>query len=121
MNVQAADWQGHAVTLASRLVGRFLWSTASIDIFVDGNCVLRTGGQLKVRSTCVGEFTMDGSPHKAELTWSKGSLFSYPVELRIDDVLVVQGRVSTKNWPLALWPIYLGLVLAICVRMARGG
>jgi hypothetical protein len=121
MKEQAADWQGHAVTLTARLVSRLLWSTASIDVFVDGNCVLRTGGQLKVRSTCVGKFGLDGASHDVELTWNKGSLFSFPVELRIDGILVVQQRVSTKHWPLAFWPVYLGLVLAICVRIARGG
>jgi len=40
-------WQDSAVDVQARLDPRFLWSTASIDVFLDEECIFRTGGQLK--------------------------------------------------------------------------
>ena len=34
------QWNGSAVEVTAHLVPRFLWSTASIDVFLDGRCIL---------------------------------------------------------------------------------
>ena len=41
------EWQGSPIRVEARLIPRFLWTTASIDVFVGQQCVLRTGGQMK--------------------------------------------------------------------------
>ena len=33
------QWHGSTVEVTARLIPRFLWTTASIDVFIDGECV----------------------------------------------------------------------------------
>jgi len=100
-------WQDSAVDVQARLVPRFLWSTASIDVFLGEQCILRTGGQLKATGSHSATFTHSGSTHTAELSWGYGLLFSFPYKLRIDGAPVSEARVRVQNWPLGLFIAFL--------------
>src|SRR5579862_8710236 len=102
------QWQGNKIDVRARLIPRFLWSTASIDVFLDGQCILRTGGQLKFTGSHSTTFTHAGSTHMADLTWKCGFLRYFPYKLRIDDTIVSEARVYVQNWP-------LGLVIAFLI------
>lgn len=96
-------WQGSPVDVQARLVPRYLWNTASVDVFLDGQRILRTGGQFKFTGSFSTTFTHAGSTHKAELSWGLcGLSFSFPYRLRIDGVPVADSRVRIRNWPVAL-------------------
>jgi hypothetical protein len=101
------QWNGQPIQVTSRLVPRFLWQTASIDVFVDGQRVLQTGGQFKFVGTVASQFTHDGKPHNALLNWGRAFLFAFPVELLIDGDVVLKGRIHTRNWPLGFVPVAL--------------
>jgi hypothetical protein len=101
-------WQAGLVQVQARLVPRFLWSTASIDVFLDGQCILRTGGQLKFTGSQSATFTYSGSTHTAELSWGTAFLLGFPYQLQIDGTSVSEARVYIKNWP-------LGLIVAILI------
>src|SRR6476660_7695564 len=104
----AASWQGSTVKVRARLVPRFFWMTASIDVFVGEQCVLRTGGQLTFSGVKSAEFTHADAKHTAELKWgTSGISFSFPYELRIDGVLVSVSRVFIRNWPVGLIAAFL--------------
>jgi hypothetical protein len=96
------QWQGGLVEVQAQLVPRFLWSTASIDVFLDKQCILRTGGRLKPTGSHFATFTHSGSTHTAELSWGHGFLVSFPYKLRIDGTPVSEARVRVRNWPIGL-------------------
>ena len=99
---ELVTWQGSKVDVEARLIPRFLWTTASIDVFLDGECILRTGGQLKATGSQVVSFAHAGSVHAAELSWGMGVLWSFPYQLRLDGSLVSQSQVRVRNWPLGI-------------------
>jgi hypothetical protein len=96
------EWQGRPVVVRARLVPRFLWSTASLDVFVDGTCVLSTGGPLRLTGARARAFTHDGASHRVELSWGCGWLLSFPYRLEIDGALVAHARARVENWLLGL-------------------
>lgn len=100
----SAHWNGQEVSVVSTLTPRFLWQTASIDVYLGEECVLRTGGQLKVTGAHKTQFTHAGDKHEAVLTWGRASLRSFPVTLAIDGIPVLDSRVYTSNWAVGLWP-----------------
>jgi hypothetical protein len=108
-------WRDSAVDVQARLVPRFLWSTASIDVFLDKRCILRTGGQLKATGSHSATFTHSGSTHTAELSWGYGLLFSFPYKLRIDDAPVSEARVRVQNWPFVFFFTFLVAVIALAL------
>jgi hypothetical protein len=115
-------WQDSAVRVQARLIPRFLWTTASIDVFLDDKCILRTGGQMKVTGAYSVEFVLKGTAHRAELAWGRGALRSFPYRLEIDGAPVSESRVAIQNWPLALWPsilVCLG-VIGLLTYVLRG-
>ena len=98
--------------ITARLVPRYAWHSASIDVAVSDRIVLRTGGVLKLVGTHVEMFAIDGVEHGVEVTWGKASLRSFPFSLNIDGLPVVASRVPIANWWLALWPwaLFVGFV-----------
>lgn len=98
----AVQWQGSTIEVQARLVPRFLWTTASIDVFVGGQCVLRSGGRMKLIGCCSQTFAHSGGEHLAEVSWGASLLYSFPYQLRIDGVHIREGRVRVRNWGLGL-------------------
>jgi hypothetical protein len=117
---EIATWQGNAIQVTARLVPRCLWTTASIDVFVGDQCVLRTGGRMKLIGFCCQKFTCLGQTHSAEVSWGAGRLYSFPYQVRIDGVPVKEGRVRVQNWPVGfIVPLVLLVVLVLLFWLLR--
>ena len=99
-------------------VPRFLWSTASIDVFLDGRCVLRTGGQLKAIGSHSATFNDGGSEHRMELKWGLSREFHFPCQLSIDGVLVKSSRIRVENHQMILIPALLIVALMMLAVLA---
>jgi hypothetical protein len=110
-------WNGVAVLVTSRLVSRYFWMTASIDVWVDGNRVLRSGGVLRFTGNHSETFRFCDGTQQVKLTWGAGWLRSFPFKLQIDDVLVAESRVVIENWWLMFWPFFLAMGF-VFVRLA---
>jgi hypothetical protein len=102
-------------------VPRYLWATVSIDVLVDGEPVLRTGGQASLLGLCRSKFRRQGKAHRAELSWGKMASGAFPFMLRIDEELVLASEVPVENWKIVVvgWvavPIFLlMLIIAACI------
>jgi hypothetical protein len=107
------QWHGSAVEVTARLIPRFLWTTASIDVFIDGECVLETGGQLKITGSSSAEFFHGGRVHQVELSWGRGSLEGFPYQLSIDGSKVAVSRVLVQNRD----HIVLALVIPVALML----
>jgi|SRR6266480_4945490 len=107
------EWKGQPVFVTATLIPRFLWQTASIDVYVNSECILRTGGRFKFIGSHTSQFNQSGTSHEAELRWGLASLRSFPFQLSIDGERVLKSRVYTTNWPLAQWPWAIVLALVI--------
>jgi hypothetical protein len=108
-------WHGGTVEVTARLVPRYLWTTASIDVFLDGRCILRTGGQMKMTGSSSAEFRHDGAVHTVELSWDHVRQrgfpgHGFPYQLRIDGAKVAAWEVPVHNAGLLFVPT-LALVL----------
>lgn len=105
-------WKDRVVDVQARLVPRLLWTTASIDIFLDGQCILRTGGRMSMnlRGSHSDTFTHSGSKHMAALSWGYGFLQSFPYKLQIDGTPISEARVHVRNRRLGL--IWMALLAA---------
>lgn len=113
---EVIKWQGSTVEVQARLVPRYLWNTASIDVFLDGQRILRTGGRFKFTGSHSTPFTHAGSAHRAELSWGFcGLSFSVPYQLRVDGVPVAASRVQIRNWPIALVIIVVGAAALLVI------
>ncbi len=103
-------WHGSAVVVTARLVPRYLWLTASIDVFLDGRCILRTGGQMKSVGPSSAEFDHDGRSHTVELSWGRprprGFLrHCFPYDLTINGAKVAASEVPVENPALLVIPL----------------
>jgi len=113
---EVIKWQGSTVDVQARLVPRYFWNTASIDVSLDGQQILRTGGKLKFRGLYSTTFTHAGSTHTAELSWGfSGFSFSFPYQLRIDGTPVAASRVRIRNWPVAVIVIAVGAAVLLAI------
>jgi hypothetical protein len=99
------SWNGLAVDVSARLVSRYAWTTASIDVFVDGKPILKTGGVFKIAAKHSERFQEQEGVHSAEISWGKATLQSFPIVLKIDDTQILASRVLVENWWLSLWPL----------------
>jgi hypothetical protein len=101
------------IEVKARIVPRYCWTTASIDVFLDGRCILRTGGQMKVTGSSCAEFDHDGSTHSVELSWGKATGLEFPYVLTIDDAKVSLAGVPIENPTLTAIPVLIvaGVVL----------
>jgi hypothetical protein len=107
-------WHGTTVEVTARLVPRYLWTTSAIDVFLDGRCILRTDGQMKITGSSSAEFHHDGTAHTVELSWGRvhqrGVIrCCFPYQLTIDGAKVAVAEVAVENAGLLIIPM---LVLA---------
>jgi hypothetical protein len=100
----SAKWNELNIEIRSTLVPKVLWQTASIDVFLEGKCILQTGGQLKLIGSHSVPFDHAGETHEVKLSWGRGGLRSFPFDLYIDGQSVASGRVFTSNWYLSFLP-----------------
>jgi hypothetical protein len=104
---RVGEWRGRSVEVTGHLIPRYLWTTASIDVFIDSDCVLQTGGELKIVGASTAQFYDSGSDHQIVLEWGRPAITGFPIEITIDGELVARSYVTVDNWPLALWPALL--------------
>jgi hypothetical protein len=109
---RVGEWRGRTVEVTARFIPKYLWMTASIDVYLDSGCVLQTGGKLESTGSVIARFYDSGSTHDIELRWGRGALRSFPITIMIDGALVAGSRVFVSNWPLALWPFLLFVTAA---------
>jgi hypothetical protein len=106
-------WHGSEVEVKARIVPRYGWTTASIDVFLDGKCILRTGGQMEVTGSSSAVFDHDGSRHFAELSWGMARGLEFPYVLRINDAKVALSEVPVENPGLRVIPALIVIVLVL--------
>ena len=106
-------WHGSEVQVKARLVPRYGWTTASIDVFLDGRCILRTGGQKKVTGSSWAVFDHDGSRHFVELSWGMARGLEFPYVLRINDAKVALSEVPVENPGLSVIPALIVISLLL--------
>lgn len=114
-------WGGKTIEVRARLVPQFLWTTASIEVFLGGDCILRTGGQAKLTGSHAGSFKDRGIEHPIELLnwgWSWG--FYFPYQLFIDGARIASedSKVQIDNCRMAFVPISLLVLLGSAVILA---
>jgi hypothetical protein len=114
-----ASWNGARVFVRSRVVGRYAWMTATIDVTVDDIVVLRTGGVLKAVGRSAEAFEFRGSSHTAEINWGLGWGPSFPFDLKMDGTSIKKSRVPVENWYFAYWPFLAALGLLVVRRLWR--
>jgi hypothetical protein len=105
-------WHGSTIEVTARLIPRYLWTTASIDVFLDGRCILRTGGQMKTIGSSSAEFHHDGAVHIVELSWDRVqpqglTRHSFPYQLSIDGAKLAASEVAVDNAGLIVIPLFL--------------
>jgi hypothetical protein len=115
-SVYKGEWNGIPIKVEVRLIPRLLWTTASIDVYIGGECILPSGGQLKATGSCRGTFVQSGETHQVELSWGVGVLGSFPFILRIDGVTISESRVRVENWLYGLMLPLFVLALVISIR-----
>lgn len=111
-------WRNATVEIKASLVPRFLWITASLDVFLSGQCILRTGGGFKFKGACSNEFDHAGERHKVQVRWGVSGLWSFPYQLQIDNEVIAESRVYLRNWlfGVAFWffvfilPLLVGII-----------
>lgn len=113
MRQRIGEWNGRPVEVTSWLIPRFLWQTASSDVYIDQQCVLKTCGPLKSVGGSKAIFEHSGAVHTMDLTWGRPNLRSFPIEVTIDGSRLPSARVITGNWPLAFWPVVAALAVVI--------
>ena len=95
------QWRGSELKVRAYVVPRYAWTTASIDVIVDGEPVLRTGGQLRFVGSHKSDFHHRGTSHHVELFWGKFTKGEFPFILTIDDAEVLTSSVPVEYWKAA--------------------
>lgn len=108
---RAMVWRGKSVAVRATLVPRYLWTSASIDVYLDGERVFRTGGKMNLTGSHCAGVRIGGSEHQMEVSWGRSRNFVFPYELRIDGELVAKSQVHVENQGLMLIPAWLILIL----------
>jgi hypothetical protein len=111
-------WEGSAVDVRARVVPRCLWTTASIDVYLGGRCILKTGGQMKAVGSSTAEFYHGGAVHTAELSWGQARMrhplsLTFPYQLCFDGAKVAVSEVSVENPASAYNLIMIGALISL--------
>jgi len=104
MQSLSTQWNGKLIAATAHLVPRFAWMTASIDVAINENVVIRTGGVPKLEGELPSTFELNGSEHQIRVTWGKAKPKAFPITVLIDNQVVISGDVPIANWWLAYWP-----------------
>jgi hypothetical protein len=111
------SWRGKAVQVRASPVPRFLWMSASIDVYLDGECVFRTGGKIQSAGSHRATARIGGSEHQIEVTWGRPHNLVFPYQLRIDGERVTESQVEVENQQMMLIPLFIifGVMILIAV------
>jgi hypothetical protein len=100
-------WELEEVTVTARLVPRYAFMSASIDVEVGGKLVLATGGVYKFVGVHTQTFERNGKLHRVELSWKTGGFRAFPIRLAIDGAPLLESDVRILNWWLMYWPFLI--------------
>jgi hypothetical protein len=111
-------WEGSTVEVRARVVPRYLWTTASIDVFLDGRCILKTGGQRKAVGSSFAEFHHGGDVHSAELSWGHARMghaldLTFPYQLFFDGAKIAVSEISVENPASVYNLIMIGALISV--------
>lgn len=108
-------WQNCDLEVKAEFVPRYCWTTASIDVYLDDLCILRTGGVLRTKGTQTKTFRRKNEDHALELIWRSPLLgISFPYQLSIDGKRIITAKVCPKNWP----TLFVGIAAMALISMA---
>ena len=115
-------WEGSAVEVRARVVPRYFWTTCSIDVFLDGRRILKTGGQMKAVGSSIAEFHHDGAAHKAELSWGHARMehasgLTFPYRLFFDGGKIAVSDVRVENPASAFIPLLIIFAAAVLLPL----
>ncbi len=110
-------WRGKTVKVRAHLVPRFLFSSASIDVYLNGECVFRTGGKINPTGSHSAAVRIGGSGHQIEVAWGRSRNFCFPYQLRIDGELVTESEVQVENQPLMIIPAFFMFAVIFAVAV----
>src|SRR2546426_11480508 len=96
------SWRNKPVRVRARLVPRFFWTTASIDVFLEDKCILRTGGQFKFTGSHSASFTDGRSEHQADLTWVERAVTAFLISFGLTEPRLVIQKSRLKIGPWAI-------------------
>ena len=117
--VVSTSWEGEHLSVSCRMVSRFAWTSASIDVAIGDRPILRTGGVPKRVGTHVESFEYRGTRHAAQLSWGVARRRGFPFTLTIDGVCVLESHVPIANWWLSWWPFYGTITAALVWLILR--
>ena len=110
-----ACWHDSDVVVTMELVPRYCWMTATVDVHVAKQCILRSGGVLKERGQSTVNFRHDGKDHVADLVWKTERDIAVSYKLLLDGELVMSSKIHPRNWALCLVP--LAILIAVMVGL----
>ncbi len=110
-------WNGRTIEATAYLVPRFAWFTASIDVRIDQQLLLQTGGVFKFRGDVPTTVEIQGVTHSLTISWGKAKPRSFPIILSIDGQEVISGDVPISNWWLTYWPWLLVVIACIWLNV----
>ena len=106
---------GHTFAVRGRLVPRRLFTTASLDVWIDGCCVLRSGGVPQAGGRVEADVELNDGAHVVALAWGTAKGAAFPVVVTLDGVVVEERDVEIDNtWLLLVFPV----VVAVCIGIA---
>ena len=111
------SWRDKTVRVQARLVPRFIWTTASIEVFLDEQRILCTGGQFKFTGSHSATFADGGSEHQAVLSWGQVRRHRFPYQLKIDGTSIDAAHVDVVNWRMGYIPTFLIVASLVLIFM----
>jgi hypothetical protein len=99
------SWRDKPIRVQARLVPRYMWTTASIEVFWDDHRLVCTGGQFKMTGSQSAAFKEGGSEHHAVLSWGRVRRHRFPYQLQIDGATADDAEVEIENWPMGYIPV----------------
>ena len=131
MELLNTQWNNADIDIQASFMPNRLWLAATIDVLLNQEKILATGGKLRFKGKYEEQFKRDGVKHMVRLEWGQFWLHTVPCTLYIDDQQILQGKVNIRNWQmnivaLIFYGIFLFilchslLILSIAVKIMLG-
>ncbi len=117
------NWRDQEIEVKAGFVPQKAWIAASVDVYLGQEKILSTGGQLKFKGSCVGQFDRGKERHMVRLDWDRLLMRPFPCSLYIDEEMVFQGQVEPSNRLMNVVILVLlnTLVVFLCLLRASAG
>ncbi|HSM95293.1 MAG TPA: hypothetical protein VLT91_04560 [Rhizomicrobium sp.] len=109
------QWDDVDVAVESVLVPRYLYTSASVNVYVAGNCILQTGGVMRFSGKNMAEFAHNGTDHQVVLDWTSGRS-SVGYTLMIDGDKILEGSVFPRNALMGMTPVFIFAVAMLVIQ-----